>query len=72
MQIGCVDMAIHAKKTETREKPPSRYRRIPNIVSRRFFKRFISTSETEEEDDDFIDIVLDADIQHDGKVKSIR
>jgi hypothetical protein len=65
-------MVLPAKKTQITEKPSAQYSRLQRLLSFSFFDKPAPKTTTETSNDDFIDIVLEADFSHSGKVKGVR
>lgn len=67
-------MASHALKQQPDMKPSSQYSRLQKLLNFRFFDKKTEnhSREIQDENDDFIDIVLEADFSHKGKVTRIR
>ena len=65
-------MALNSPRKNTQQKTPDQYSRLERLLSFNPFNRSEKPSPTDDRDNDFIDIVLDADFSRSGKVKNIR
>lgn len=67
-------MISTAKTTKpvTDEKPSAQYSRLQKLLSFKFFEQSADAPEAITPEDDFIDIVLEADFSRNGKVRNIR
>jgi hypothetical protein len=66
-----ISTATTTKSVES-EKPSAQYSRLQKLLSFRFFDQPSKATQAPAPQDDFIDIVLEADFSSKGKVRSIR
>lgn len=59
-------------KSVENDKSSAQYSRLQKLLSFKFFEQSTKATQTPDAEDDFIDIVLEADFSRNGKVKSIR
>ena len=65
-------MLSAAKKIKSQSFLSTQYVRLQQLLLSRFYRKSYQVTDVHSEEDDFIDIVLDATYSKDGKVTDIR